>query len=270
MTQRAPFLFLIALLITAGIGTAAYRHYEFRIPLLPGERQSVWEIEARIRYDAPNGPSQVFLTLPPDQSGLRRVSETGASSGFGFELEDLASARRAHWTKRDARGEETLFYKLRFVQDSEYAADQLPPGRISQPVWDEPYKTAAAQILEASMPVSADQRSLAQQLINNMNLVPVGQNISLLREQYRNPRLLERLLLTAGVPARTVDVLELEDGRRRQSLRTFVQVWDGDRWYLFNPSAGPIANNDNLLLWNTDTPAVLEVSAGRTVASVFR
>jgi hypothetical protein len=262
MTQRAPFLFLIALLIITGIGTAAYRHQAFKIPWLPGERQSVWEIEARIRYDAPNGPSQVFLTLPPDQSGLRRVSETGASSGFGFELEDLPAQRRAHWTKRDASGEQTLFYKLRFVQDPEYTADQLPPGRIKQPVWDEPYKTAASQILDSAMPISADERTLAQQLINYMNLVPAGQNVSLLRERYSNPRLLELLLLTAQVPARSVDVLELEDGRRRQSLRAFVQIWDGNQWYLFNPSAGPVTENDNLLMWNTQTPAVLEVIGG--------
>jgi len=262
MTQRGPFVFLIFLLIAAGVGTAAYRHQEFRIPLLPGEQQSVWEVEARIQYDAQNGPTQVFLSLPPNQDALRMVSETGASSGFGFEVESLRSQRRAHWTKRDASGEQILFYKLRFVQDPGYAVDQLPPAPMGQPAWDEPYQTAAEQILQAAMPISADSRTLAQQLINNMNLVPAAQNVSLLRERYNNPNLLARLLRSASVPARVVQVLELEDGRRRQSLRSFVQVWDNDRWHLFNPAAGLVTNVENLLLWNTDTPAVLEVIGG--------
>jgi hypothetical protein len=262
MTQRGPFIFLIFLLIAAGVGTAAYRHQEFRIPLLPGEQQSVWEVEARIQYDARNGPTQVFLSLPPNQDALRMVSETGASSGFGFEVESLRAQRRAHWTKRDASGEQILFYKLRFVQDPGYTVDHLPPTRMSQPTWDEPYQTAAQQILQAAMPISADSRTLAQQLINNMNLVPAAQNVSLLRERYNNPNLLERLLRSAGVPARVVQVLELEDGRRRQSLRSFVQVWDNDRWHLFSPAAGLVTNVENLLLWNTDTPAVLEVIGG--------
>jgi hypothetical protein len=129
-------------------------------------------------------------------------------------------------------------------------------------VWDEPYQTAAQQIIQAALPISADARTLAQQLINNMNLVPSDQNVSLLRERYSDPVLLTRLLVAAGVTARTVQVLELEDGRRRQALRDYAQVWDGERWYLFNPASGPVTDLDNLLLWKTDTPAVLEIIGG--------
>ena len=49
MSQQGPFLFLVALLCIAGVGTAAFRHAEYRIPWLPGEQQNVWEVEARIR-----------------------------------------------------------------------------------------------------------------------------------------------------------------------------------------------------------------------------
>lgn len=46
---------------------------------------------------------------------------------------------------------------------------------------------------------------------------------------------LVRLLNQAEVPARTVHGLVLEDGRRRQSLQPFVQVFEGDAWRLFDP-----------------------------------
>ena len=100
MTQRGHFLFLVALLMLTGIVTASLRHQEFRIPWLPGEQQTVWEVEARIQYIATGGPTQVFLTLPTEQDNLRVVSETGASSGFGFEIETQRSSRRAHWTRK--------------------------------------------------------------------------------------------------------------------------------------------------------------------------
>ena len=51
-----------------------------------------------------------------------------------------------------------------------------------------------------------------------MNLVPSDQNVSLLRERYDDPTLLARLLVAAGVTARTVQVLELEDGRRQAGV----------------------------------------------------
>ncbi len=264
MTQRGPFLFLVVLLTIAGLGTAAYRHETFRIPLVPGQQQLVWEVEARVQFTALGGPAEVYLTLPPEQVGFRLVAETGASSGFGFEVTTLGAQRRAHWTKRDTRGDQVLFYKLNFVQDAAHDVDVSVPSPVAVPVWDEPYETAAAQVLEAALPISAGSQTLAQQLINAMTVVPADQNVSLLRERYDRAALLERLLRSARVQARTVQVLELEDGRRRQSLRTFVQLWDGERWRLFDPDTGLVSQRDNLLLWKTDTPAVLEVLGGRS------
>jgi hypothetical protein len=244
MSQKGPFLFLVALLCIAGVGTAAFRHAEYRIPWLPGEQQNVWEIEARIEYMAQGVPTQAFLTLPPNQDGFRVVK------------------RRAHWSKREANGPQTLFFKLELVRDAEYRVDGPPPAAPPASALDEPYQTAADQIVQAALPVSANARTLAQQLINRMLLVPADQTVSLLRDRFDEATLLANLLVTAGANARTVQVLELEDGRRRQSLKDYVQVWDDGRWYLFNPTVGPVTDLDNLLLWQTDTPSVLEVVGG--------
>ena len=112
------------------------------------------------------------------------------------------------------------------------------------------------------LPITADAHSMAVQLVASMGRTPADQNISLLKERYDEPELLASLLTSAGIPARTVQVLELEDGRRRQSLAEHVQVWDDDRWRLYHPTDGPVANTSNLLLWQTETPSVLEVIGG--------
>lgn len=262
MNHQGPFVFLVALLILAGIGTAAFRNQAYRIPLLPGEQQTVWEVEARIEYTALGGGSQIFLTLPPEQSGFRLLEETGAAPGFGFSVDLGAEQRQAHWTKRNTTGEQTLFYKLALVQDRAQQIDPIPPSSVTSPRWNEPYLTAARQLIDSLLPITADAHSMTVQLISVMSRQPPDQNVSLLKDRYEDPELLARLLNMAGISARSVQVLELEDGRRRQPLAEHVQVWQDGRWNLYDPAIGPVTRTSDLLLWQTETPSVLEVMGG--------
>jgi hypothetical protein len=262
MTQRGPFLFFVVVLLALGLGTGIYRNDAYHIPFTPGAQQTVWQVEARVEYLAQGGATQVFLTLPPEQSGYRVIGESSASSGFGFEISTQDRQRRAHWTKRFARGEQVLFYKLDLVQDPGHRVEPAAPREPQPQTWDEPYQTAALQLLQSVIPISADASSLAQQLSFEMNRPGANQNLSLLLDRYTPTRLMANLLNTAGAPARTVQVLELQDGRRRQGLRDLVQVWDDDEgWLLFDPLIG-LVDDPQLLLWQTASPAVLEVLGG--------
>ena len=84
MSDRAPFLVLVLLLFNAGIGIALFRHYEFAIPFVPGAETQVWQVEARVEFTGRGVPAQIYLTLPPEQSGVDLLSEYAASSGYGF------------------------------------------------------------------------------------------------------------------------------------------------------------------------------------------
>ena len=263
MTQRGPFLFLVALLATTGAVSAVFRHQQYHVPLLPGAQQTVWEVEAKIEFRPHGTPVQVALTLPPTNSGYRVINEYAASSGYGFVLEGRSGQRQARWTKRDVSGEQTLFYKLVLVEehrdDSLPAPPEVPPNRTR---WDEPYSTGAQSILDSALPLSADGLTLAQQLVREINALPRDQNVALLLDQYTLPTLFADLLNQAGVPARRVQALQLEDGRRRQSLVDLVEVWQDGRWHLYDPSFGPTEATSDLLLWQTMTPSVLEVVGG--------
>jgi len=262
MNQSGPFLFLVLLLMLAGFGAAQLRHQTYNIPWLPGSETEIWQVEARIEFDARGDASQVYLTLPPEQQGFAVVSEAAASSGWGFAIESDQVQRRAHWTQRQAQGRQVLFYKLDIAVS---AADTwtLPPPQDSQSViWDEPYQTAVSHLLQTIVPITADAHTLTTQLIQALNRTPPDQNISLLTSAYQRTNLLRRVLQTAGIPARGVQVLELEDGRRRQSLAEYLQVWDGSFWRLYDPVSGEVTERGSLLLWQTGTPGVLEVLGG--------
>lgn len=269
MTQRGPFLFIVGLLLLAGIATALFRHAEYRVPYTPGTAQAVWQIEARIEFDANGGPTQVKLTLPPEQSDFRMISESTASAGYGYTTEQGAEQRQARWSKQDARGEQTLFYKIEAISDPGYTVEPKPPAAVAEVVWEEPFKTAADTVLTSVLPQTADGYTLARQLLQRMNTEPLDQNMSLLLQEWPAARLIPRMLRTAGFNARAVAGLDLEDQRRRQSLRRLVQVWDNTSWRLIDPDNAERSSADNLLLWQTGQPGVLEVIGGSDSKVLF-
>lgn len=261
MTPRGPFIFLVILLTASGIASALFRHNEYGMPFLPGTQETLWQVEAKIEFRAMGGPTQAMFTLPPPQSGFETVSENAVSAGYGFAIEQRRGQRRAHWSKRDAAGEETLYYKLELIQNGrEVPAD--PPTPLVPTYFDEPYQTAAATLLATVLPRSADGLTLAQQLVRQINVTPRDQNISLLLDRYSPHDLFTALLGQASVSARSVQVLVLEDGRRRQGLVNLVQVWQEGDWHLFDPLTGPVTDTTNLLLWQASSPSVLEVENG--------
>jgi hypothetical protein len=262
MTRRGPFLFLVGLLALAGIAGALFKYHTYGVPFLPGTQQTVWHVEARIEFTAQGGPAQVALTLPPVQSGFRIIDERSASSGYGFMLEERRDQRRARWSKREVTGDQLLFYELELVADGSMQPEPVAPGPVRVIRWDEPYQTAAEDLLNRVLPLSADAYTLARQLVLEMNALPRDQSVALLRSRHALPGLFADLLAQANIPARRVQGLMLQDGRRRQSLVELVQVWTGSEWQLFNPAAGPITDPGNLLLWQTESPSVLEVVGG--------
>ena len=260
--QRWPFILAVALLFLTGLGIATYRYLDTGMPPLPGQERMVWQIEARIAFSANGGAAEALLTLPPDQNGFEFLSETGASPGFGFAIDRAGPQRRAHWTKRTVEGNQTLFYKLDLVQDTARRVIEDEPNRRRAVSFDGAYATAAHEVLNALTPKSANARSLAEQLIQEINTEPLDQNMSLLLQRYSPVRLTGALLSRANVTARTVKALRLRDGRRRQRLRDYLQVWDDDGWLLFDPKRGLIEDTTDILVWQTGNPAVLEVIGG--------
>ena len=263
MTQRGPFLFLVLLLVVAGLTSAFFRHVKFNIPFLPGTQETVWQIETKINFWGDGVPVQAILSLPSNQADYRIVNENTVSSGYGFVIEESDGQRRARWSKRDVTGEQTLYYKVELVADPNQIRNAEPEPTVASVRLDEPYATAAQAIVSAVGPRSADALTLAQQLIREMTVIPHDQNVALLLDRFALPTLFSDLLALSNVPARRVEALTLEEGRRRQSLVELVQVWQDGQWHLFNPLTGLINNTSDLLLWQTDTPSVLDVIGGK-------
>ena len=59
--HRWPYVALILLLLSAGIAQILHRHWVYDVPLLPGESQTVWSVEARVELTADAQPMRAVL-----------------------------------------------------------------------------------------------------------------------------------------------------------------------------------------------------------------
>ena len=260
--SRLSFYLIVSLLMVSGIALSLYRHLHFEVPWTLGEERQVWEVEALVTFNALGGPAIVDLALPSDQEGFRLLSQNTASPGYGLSFLEEKGARRAQWSIREAAGEQRLYYSAQFLVTPGSSSPVLEAPALRDIVWERPYDTAAAQVIERAWRRSADSFTFARELIRDFGENRQDENARLLLTPFDRSPLLVRLLNQAGVPAREVHGLLLEDGRRRQSLTSWVQVFDGERWELFNPNSGQQGRPDNLLLWEAAGQAVLEVEGG--------
>lgn len=261
--SRTPFYLMVSMLVLFGIMIAWLRHSHTGLPLLPGEQKAVWLVEARIDFVA-TGTSTVSLALPDVNPHFRLFSEQAASPGYGFSVIERNGSRRGEWSKRNVRGAQTLYYKAQFVAEPNEPVEVDESVVEARPVfWDEPEATAARQLLASAMATSSHALSLTRELVKLLNSPAPDQNAALLLErQPETAFLLEALLNQAGVPARIVLGLYLEDARRRQPLTTMLEVYSQSEWVVVDPQTGRQGVPDNLLLWHHGEDGLLDVVGG--------
>lgn len=263
MTSRIPFYLSIILLVVAGIALSVFRHQNYGVPWTPGETRQVWDVEARIEFNANGGEVKASLAAPHTQKGYTLIGESASSPGYGVSYVNSDSGRRAEWSIRQATGAQTIYYKAQFLVDPQAKVDELPPsGEITKPTLSAPQQAAANALIERAMSRSADNETFARELIKTLN-DPDSQNAALILNDLDRTDALHKILLTAGVQSKTVGVIELEDGRRRQTIQPMVQVWSGDKWVLFSPNSEQAAAQPNLLVWDESNVSLLDLVGGK-------
>ncbi len=78
----------------------------------------------------------------------------------------------------------------------------------------------------------------------------------------------QKQLSYALVPNKVVGVIQLEDGRRRQSIQHMNEVWNGSAWILFNPETGTQPTH-HLLVWDESNVSLLDVVGGQNSQVMF-
>ena len=264
MTRQVSFYAMVLLVAFSGLSFAWLRHAQTGIPFFPGEEKAVWLIEARIDFLARGGPVTASLALPEKIPGFRLYTEQAASPGYGFSIFTEDNDRRGEWTRRQASGEQSLYYSAQVVETLDFTEEEFTQTVQSDAVyWEDAQHMAAEQLIKRARTTSSSPGSLTRELIKLLNLATQNQNTSLLLTQEEDPSdLLGKLLNQAEVPSRTVLGLYLDDARRRQQLTPMLEVLTDEGWLLFNPETGESGIPDNLLLWHRGGKSLLDVTGG--------
>jgi len=268
MIARKSFYLLVFLLYGAGLGMTVYKHLTLDVPFTPGEKRQIWSIEAKVEFLANGNPVIVSLATAGTQKGFTLLNKTAASPGYGLSFIKHDNIERAEWSTRSATGRQRLYYQIDMMIDpSANPAIPPTPPAITNEFEKEPYATAMDQILERAMESSAGPYTLTREIIREMD--NQAQNTELLKDYMPRADLIARLLNNAEVPARVVHALILEDGRRRQKLIEYLQVFNNGDYELFDHQTGTQGRPDNLLLWEYNSAPLLDVTGGRKSSVSF-
>ncbi|MEH6453098.1 MAG: inactive transglutaminase family protein [Psychromonas sp.] len=268
MKARIFFFTLVASLFIVGMGQTIQRHMTFDIPWFPGETRTIWNIDAKIDFEAQGKPVLASLSTPSHQAGFTQISQNASSPGYGLSFVEDGNTPKAEWTIREAEGKQTLYYNLQVLADPKSQDRQ----HTEMPaIIEKEYKaagTAAGKVIvDSAFTTSADAFSFTREILKALNDEEPSQSVSLLlNNKASKADILVALLNSAEIPSHKIGALKLEDGRRRQQLHTLIEVFqetDGEiESQIFDAnSVNPIDRTD-LLLWDQSGTALLELRGG--------
>lgn len=262
---RLSILIIVGVLMAIGISLILHRHWVYEVPLVYGETQTIWLVEAKVEFDAAGDAVKASLVRPSAQSGFTVLEETGASPGYGLNFVDGVNPR-AEWTVRAANGHQELFYRADIlVTHQNPLTESIPAPEVVPNSWPEPYNNAVNDVLSQAYATSADNFSLTRELLKHFNSERQSQHVELLKAHYKKdlPQLIVGMLNTANVPATIIYGLELRDGRRRQTLEPMLRVWQGQQSQIFKfpqqKQGLAMLDEAPILLWEQGGTPVLDV-----------
>ena len=268
MVSRGVFYLVTAALFVAGLLLMAYQHVTFEIPFLPGEQRVVWQVEAKVEFEPTgSGPATVDLVIPDIQPNFFQLSQTTASIGYGATYLQRQNSSYVEWTKRNPVGLQTLYYRGEFLSDPNAQGSAMIVPSIPEVVIEEPYATAIGAIVASARERSANPFSFTVQVI--AELERQSEIYSLLSQNFTRPELILNILHYAKIPARIVDVLDLEDGRRNRTLTPRIAVFEGTHYEIFDPVSGTSGIRPNQLIWNANGGSRLDVQGGKNARLSF-
>ena len=273
-------MLIAGLLISLGLGLTLYKAINLGFPLLPGEYSDVWTVETKANFrPSSNSAVEVELVLPKMLAGWTNLDEHFASSGFGFSIIDgqadtrlLADSRRARWTRQSLDRPTTLYYKMQLYRSAD--SNQLPDFPVFNPVQPrlKPDQQAAMERLVIKLAEkSSNQERFTSLLIQEFLRDSPDQDTLFLLDSYQEDALtvIMDVLAYRGIPAHQIRGIFLEDGRRRQTLSSLVEIYNGEGWVILDPRTGITGLPQNFFIWQRGEGTILNVVGGRNSSLEF-
>ena len=271
-TPKNQINIIAGLLIVFGVGLTLYKSITLGLPLLPEQYREVWTIESKIHFKPGEGPVEVELSLPEGYNGWYTLNENFSSSGFGFTvLENKDGSRRARWTRSEIADPATLYYKMQVYKAADFSLPRLERPSTDEDELNASDTQALQQYVVAMREKSIDDETFTALLLQDFFSDSMSQQAEYLQSESHQSKLdlIIRILQVANIPAHRIRGIQLQDGRRRQTLGSMLQVYADDRWLVFNPSDGLTGLPNDFYVWHLGDEAILSVAGGENSSLQF-
>jgi hypothetical protein len=285
--EHLQLYLIVTVLVLFGAYRIFHKAHTLGFPLLPESRVSVWQVETRVTFDAVGGPVTVSLSIPEDnERGYKVLDENMASSGYGFTINKDSGVRRAIWTKRNAEGTQTLYYRVNvydaFGSEGFDLPEVAPPVPL-MPLWGEPYEKTVTGLLAEARAKSSDRVSYVMRLLEDVYTDTPKEEINLLKHsssrRFHNDDLTSALLNTSKIPNRIIQGVYLKDRQRYQPLRSLFEIYTDDGWIIIDPKTRqtglpygflPLQRGGSLLDVEGGTHSNISVSVMKTERPILK
>ena len=265
--SRRHLYFLALGLTIIGLGLFLYKASVLGFPLTPHRISDIWNLEARIAFVAHNKPVKVSLFIPRPTHRFAIVNENFISQGYGITTATEGGDRQSVWSKRKTKGQQSIYYRaiVRRVS-SKKPGSLLRPPETENPNFEGPYLVAAQSIVDEIRARSSDVDTLVKELIKQLNKPQLDDNIALLLGRQssvsRKVKIGVRVLAQAGIPARVVHGVRLEEENHNAPLLHWLEVYDKKQWRSYDPITGESDVPPDYMPWWQGTPALVQLKGG--------
>jgi hypothetical protein len=246
---------LLALILTAvGVSLFLYKVFLLGFPLVPQSQSPLWDLEAHIHFLASNQPVKVSFFIPTQSRHFATVREHFISRSFGITTKEKGDNRRAVWSIRKAKGEQSLYYRalVRPVREKKVKLG-IPPPEQEGPIFEGARYEAAEALLAEIKEKSADVEGLVAELAKRLTRSASDDNLGLLLGEdvsdAGKAALAAQLLTQAGITAREVHGIRLRGRRSNVPLVHWIEVLDGKEWRSFDMVSGEEGTPTDYLAW---------------------
>ncbi|MGK5092108.1 UUP1 family membrane protein [Deltaproteobacteria bacterium TL4] len=266
--NKLYFFSLSFCLFAVGMGLFLYKLLLLDFPLVPSSKVTIWDVEARIRFEAENKAVRVSLYIPTESKNFAVTSEHFVSGRYGIITENKFSNRKAKWSIRIGKGRQNLYYRA-VIQKMNKPVKQKTLTK--SPEFDpfpftEPSLSAARILLNEIYAQSSDQDSLVGELFKRLKPSNNDENIAILLD--KKASLSEKIevavgvLALAGIPARSVHGFFLSEQSPKAQLIHWLEIYYQQKWQAYDPVTGSPDIPDNYLVWWRGSDPMYQVKGG--------
>ncbi|MDE2090091.1 MAG: UUP1 family membrane protein, partial [Gammaproteobacteria bacterium] len=177
--------------------------------------------------------------------------------------------RKAVWSIRRAKGQQVLYYRaVVYRTQAKEPPVELPASAAQAPALTGPRLEAVKSLLSETHAKSADVESMAAELLKRLSKPQADPNVAVLLNgqdtALKRAEVAVQVLGQAGVAARVVNGLRLQEQGRNAVSVHWLEIYYKDKWRAFDPATGtPGVPDDYLAWWRGAMPMVEAQGAAR-------